>query len=154
EEFVDSIVHEAGGNPFLLEQLTHYAMTSEPGATIGITVSTMIEERIRHLPAGAGQLLDTLAVAGRPVNEDVVASAAGTEDLQLRGALRTARLVRSGGAGYGVELYHARIGETLSALLEDHERRQIHRRLAQAIEARAIDDPESLYEDYLGAGEE
>ena len=55
--------------------------------------------------------------------------------------------------GYGVELYHDRIGETLASLLDENERRQIHRRLAQAIEARGLDDPESLYEDYLGAGE-
>jgi hypothetical protein len=39
-------------------------------------------------------------------------------------------------------------------LLSEHERRQIHRRLAQAIEARGFDDPEALYEDYLGAGEQ
>ncbi|MEP6571017.1 MAG: hypothetical protein ABJC10_14700, partial [Acidobacteriota bacterium] len=30
---------------------------------------------------------------------------------------------------------------------------QIHRRLAQALEARGIDDPEALFEHYLGAGE-
>src|SRR5205823_12090228 len=40
-----------------------------------------------------------------------------------------------------------------ASLLEDAERQQIHRRLAQAIEARGLDDPEALYEDYLGAGE-
>jgi serine/threonine protein kinase len=156
DEFsVEAIVREAAGSPFLLEQLTHYAMMSEPGATIGITLGTMLEERIKQLPAGSKEFLDTLAVAGRPVNEDVAVSAAGSQgqDQQLLNALRTAQLVRSGGTGYGVELYHQRIGETLTALLAEDERRQIHRRLAQAIEARGIDDPEALYEDYLAAGE-
>ncbi len=153
---VDAIVREAAGNPFLLEQLTHYAMTSEPGATIGITLGTMLEERIKQLPAGSREFLDTLAVAGRPVNEDVAISATGSpiQDPQLLNALRTAQFVRSSGTEYGVELYHQRIGETLAALLAEDERRQIHRRLAQAIEARGLDDPEALYEDYLAAGEQ
>src|SRR5229473_2922552 len=157
DEFsIEAIVREAAGSPFLLEQLTHYAMMSEPGATIGITLGAMLEERIKQLPAGSKEFLDTLAVAGRLVNEDVAVSAAGSQgqDQQLLNALRTAQLVRSGGTGYGVELYHQRIGETLAALLAEDERRQIHRRLAQALEARGLDDPEALYEDYLAAGEQ
>lgn len=156
EPFIDSIVHEAGGSPFLLEQLTHYGMMNERAATAGITLATMLDERIRQLPPGSRQFLDTLAVARRPVNQDVAVNAAGLKDdaLKILSALRTAQFVRSGGTGYGVELYHDRIGETLASLLADDERRQIHRRLAQALEARGLDDPEALYEDYLGAGDE
>ena len=156
EPFLDSIVREAAGSPFLLEQLTHYGMMNERAATAGITLTTMLEERIGQLPAGSRQFLDTLAVARRPVNQDVALSAAGLQDdpLQLLSPLRETQFVRSGGTGYGVELYHDRIGETLVSLLSHEERRQIHRRLAQAIEARGLDDPEALYEDYLGAGEE
>jgi eukaryotic-like serine/threonine-protein kinase len=155
EPFIESIVTEAGGSPFLLEQLTHYGMMNERAATAGISLTTMLEERIRQLPAGSRALLNVLAVARRPVNEEVALSAAGLrgDPLQLLTTLRAAQFVRSGGTGYGVELYHDRIGETLASLLDDNERRQIHRRLAQAIEARGLDDPESLYEDYLGAGE-
>ena len=156
ESFVDSIVREASGNPFLLEQMSHYAMMSERAATAGITLTTMLEERIRQLPNGSRQFLDTLAVAGRPVNQDVAFSAAGLErdDTHVMNAVRGAQFVRSGGTGYAVELYHDRIGETLRLLLPDHDRRQIHRRLAQAIEAHGFDDPEALYQDYLGAGDE
>jgi serine/threonine protein kinase/tetratricopeptide (TPR) repeat protein len=156
EPFIDSIVHEAGGSPFLLEQLTHYGMMNERAATAGITLATMLDERIRQLPEGSRQFLDTLAVARRPVNQDVAVNAAGLrgDPLKLLNDLRAAQFVRSGGTGYGVELYHDRIGETLASLLDDDERRQVHRRLAQAIEARGLDDPEALYEDYLGAGEE
>jgi serine/threonine protein kinase/tetratricopeptide (TPR) repeat protein len=156
EPFIDSIVAEAGGSPFLLEQLTHYGMMNERAATAGITLATMLNERIRQLPSGSRQFLDTLAVARRPVNQDVAIRAAGLNDdaLKILSALRSAQFVRSGGTGYGVEIYHDRIGETLASLLEDEKRRQIHRRLAQALEARGLDDPEALYEDYLGAGEE
>ncbi len=156
EPFIDSIVKEADGSPFLLEQLTHYGTMNERAATAGITLSTMLNERIRQLPSGSRQFLDTLAVAGRPVNQDVAIRAAGLSDdsLKILSALRSAQFVRSGGTSYGVEIYHDRIGETLASLLGDDERRQIHRRLAQALEARGLDDPEALYEDYLGAGEE
>ena len=155
QPFVDSIVKAAGGSPFLLEQLTHYGMMNERAATAGISLPTMLEERIRQLPHGSRSLLNVLAVGRRPVNEEVALSAAGIQDdrLQLLTTLRAAQFVRSSGTGYGIELFHDRIGETLASLLDDDERRQIHRRLAQAIEARGLDDPESLYEDYLGAGE-
>ena len=156
EPFIESIVHEAAGSPFLLEQLTHYGMMNERAATAGITLATMLDERIKQLPPGSRQFLDTLAVARRPVNQDVAVSAAGLQgdEVRILNALRAAQFVRSGGTSYGVELYHNRIGETLASSLADEERRQIHRRLAQALEARGLDDPEALYEDYLGAGEE
>ncbi len=155
EPFIDSIVAEAGGSPFLLEQLTHYAMMNERAATAGITLATMLNERIRQLPSGSRQFLDTLAVARRSVNQDVAIRAAGLNEnaLKILSALRSAQFVRSGGTSFGVEIYHDRIGETLASLLGDDEQRQIHRRLAQAAEARGLDDPEALYQDYLGAGE-
>ena len=100
-------------------------------------------------------LLNTLAVAARPVNQDVAFAACGDQhhDLQILNAVRAAEFVRTGGTAYGIELHHDRIGETLRTLLPDAERKQIHRRLAQTIEARSFDDPEALYHDYLGAGE-
>ena len=155
EPFIESIVHEAAGSPFLLEQLTHYGMMNERAATAGISLTTMLEERMKQLPPGARQLLNVLAVARRPVDEAVALNASGVsgDPLQFLTPLRAAQFIRSGGTQYGIEVYHDRIGETIGSLLDDGERRQIHRRLAQTIEARGLDDPESLYEDYLGAGE-
>src|SRR5262245_54900907 len=124
ESFIDSIVNEAGGSPFLLEQLTQYGMMHARAATAGISLTTMLEERIRQLPSGSRSLLNALAVARRPVNEEVALSAAGvkSDPLQLLTTLRAAQFVRSGGTGYGVELYHDRIAETLASLIDDHER--------------------------------
>ena len=153
--FVASLVREASGNPFLLEQLTQYAMMNDRAATTGITLQTMLEERIRQLPAGSRQFLDTLAVAGRPVNQDVAFNAAGLdhEDLQILNAVRAAQFVRSGSTAYSRRTSSRAHRRNTAELLPETERRQIHRRLAQAIEARGFDDPESLYHDYLGAGE-
>ena len=153
--FVHDIVREAGGNPFLLEQLCHYASIGERPGAAGISLATMLQERIDQLPDGSRALLNMLAVAARPVDQDIAFAVCEIErdDSQILNAVRAAQFVRSAGGAYGIELYHDRIAETLSLLLSDEERRHIHRRLAQTIEARGFDDPEALYEDYLGAGE-
>ncbi len=155
EPFADAILREARGNPFLLEQLARYAATSDQTATTGITLATMLDARLRHLPPGARQFVDALAVAGRPVNPEVVYQAAelAGDELPLVSSLRAAQFLRTGGAGHTLELYHDRIREALATQLNPKKVTAIHRRLAQAIEGRGIDDPEALFEHYLGAGE-
>ena len=153
--FIEAIVKEARGNPFLLEQLGRYALTTDRSATTGITLGLMLEVRIEQLPKGARALMQTLAVAGRPINQEVAYQASGLtgDELPLISALRAAQFLRSGGSNFGIELYHDRIRETLHAQLDPPRIKQIHRRLAQTLEARSIDDPESLFEHYLGADE-
>jgi len=155
EPFTETIMLEARGNPFLLEQLARYASTSDQTATTGITLAMMLDERLRHMPTGARQFVDALAVAGRPINPEVVYQAAelSGDELPLVSSLRAAQFLRSGGAEHRLELYHDRIRHTLASQLAPNKVTQIHRRLAQAIEARGIDDPEALFEHYLGAGE-
>ena len=155
EPFSDAILNEARGNPFLLEQLARYAATSDQTATTGITLAVMLDSRLRHLPKGARQFIDALAVAGRPINPEVAYQAAELtgDELPLVSSLRAAQFLRSGGPGHTLELYHDRIRETLATQLDPKKVTQIHRRLAQALEARGIDDPEALFEHYLGAGE-
>jgi predicted ATPase len=155
DPFIESIVHESAGNPFLIEQLTHYGMMDARAATAGSTLATMLEQRMQQLPDAGRQLLNVLAVARRPVDEVVALSAAGvsSDPQELLPRLHAAQFIRSGGSQYGIEMYHDRIAETIGAMLDDSERKQIHRRLAQTIEARGLDDPEGLYEDYLGAGD-
>ncbi len=155
EPFTETILREARGNPFLLEQLARYASTSDQTATTGITLAMMLDERLRHMPTGARQFVDALAVAGRPINPEVVYQAAelSGDELPLVSSLRAAQFLRTGGTEHTLELYHDRIRHTLASQLDPKKVTQIHRRLAQAIEGRGIDDPEALFEHYLGAGE-
>jgi serine/threonine protein kinase/tetratricopeptide (TPR) repeat protein len=155
EPVVNSIVREARGNAFLLEQLARYALTSDQSATTGISLGVMLSARLSNLPKGTRQFVDALAVAGRPINPEVAYQAAGLsgDELPLMSSLRAAQFLRSGGSNYTVELYHDRIRETLVSQLDQTTVIQIHRRLAHALEARGIDDPEALFEHYMGAGE-
>jgi serine/threonine protein kinase/tetratricopeptide (TPR) repeat protein len=153
-QFSDAILGEARGNPFLLEQLARYALTSDQTATTGITLAMMLDARLSHLAKDARPFVDALAVAGRPINPEVVYQAAelSGDELQLIGSLRAAQFIRAGN-GHTIELYHDRIRETLAAQLSPNKVTRIHKRLAHAIEVRGIDDPEALFEHYLGAGE-
>ncbi len=155
EPLLASIVREARGNPFLLEQLARYASSTDQTSTTGITLSVMLESRLRHLPRGSREFVDALAVAGKPINPEVAYQASGLagDERPLISSLRAAQFLRSGGSDRTVELYHDRIRETLAAMLDRPSVIRIHRRLAQAIEARGIDDPEALFDHYLGAGE-
>ncbi|MCM3905133.1 MAG: protein kinase [Pyrinomonadaceae bacterium] len=152
---VNSIVREARGNAFLLEQLARYASTNDQAATTGISLGVMLHARLRNLPKGTRQFVDALAVAGRPINPEVAHQAAGLsgDELPLITSLRAAQFLRSGGSNHTVELYHDRIRETLASQLDQATVIQIHRRLAHTLEARGIDDPEALFEHYMGAGE-
>ena len=75
------------------------------------------------------------------------------DELPLVSFVACRPILRTGGAEHTLELYHDRIRETLATQLEPKKVTQIHRRLAQALEGRGIDDPEALFEHYLGAGE-
>ncbi len=154
-QFVESIVRESGGSPFFVEQLTRYALTAERAATTGITLAQMLDAGIRQLPTGARELLELLAVAGRPVDAEVAYQAAGLtgDERSLVTALRASHFLRSSGSVQRIELYHDRIRETISGMLDPDTVRRIHGSLVGALESRGYDDPESLFEHYLGAGD-
>jgi len=155
DSIVESIVREAQGNPFLLEQLARYALTSDQRATTGISLGVMLDARLRLLPRGARRFVDTLAIAGRPINPEIAFQASGLfgDELPLVNSLRASQFLRSVGSDHTVELYHDRIREALASRQDPDRVKRIYRRLARATEARAIEDPEALFEYYFGAGE-
>src|SRR5687768_2243964 len=152
---LEDIVREAAGSPFFIEQLSRYTLTCDE-TTRGIKLLEMIEARLGQQPAGARRFLETLSVAGRPMSSNVIHQASGVEGDEdfLISSLRAAKLLRSVDEDYGVELYHDRLREALASSLESESVRQIHRRLVQTLLVKGLDDPETLFEHYLGAGEQ
>src|SRR5262249_22982359 len=92
---VETIVREAGGSPFLVEQLARYALASTGGSASGVTLAEMLEARLKRLPPGARALLETLAVAARPVDAHLALQATGQEadERSILASLRSAHLV-------------------------------------------------------------
>jgi len=150
-----TLVREAGGNPFLIEQLAHDLSNHAPTDNRDPSLAEMLERRVRRLPEGADRFLDVLALCARPMDPEVVYDAAGLtgDERPLLAVLRSEHFVRNSGSASRVEVYHDRIRETLASRLEDENARVLHASMARTLTSRGIDDPEALYGHYRGAGE-
>ena len=148
-----SIAGESDGSPFYVWELAHAALR---GGRDEVTLTRLLEERIRGLDEGARRLLEVVAIAGGPVAQHLVAHAAeSAEPRDALATLRSQRLVRARGLSDAdtVETYHDRVRETVLAALDPSRRRELHRRVATALEGRGEGDPEQLAEHWGRAGE-
>src|SRR3989441_723088 len=156
-EAIGSIVQESGGNPFLVEQLVQHVLSSErpsPAHRSGASLKDMLEARFAQLPTGARPFMEIVAVAARPIDAAIVREAAQIPgDVgPLIARLRAEHVLRSSGSAEQVEAYHDRIRESIASQLGRDRVAHIHRRLVDVMEARGIDDPETLFEHSFGAG--
>ncbi len=155
---VDAIVREAAGNPFLVEQLVHYVALRPPNgkaATSGVSLGDVLEARLAQLPSGARMLLETLALAGQPLDAAVARDVAGLQEdeRQLVALLQAERWLKDTRSAERLELYHDGIRRALVARIDPARVQLMHLSLATAMEARRADDAETLYEHYLEAGQ-
>jgi energy-coupling factor transporter ATP-binding protein EcfA2 len=158
------IVEEAGHSPFFIEALARHAGDEgaaerdgrPPGAALPeVDLAAVVRARIEALAPGARALLDSIVVAGRPVDASVARRAAGTEAQEpaMLAALFAAHLIqRSGAAEHVVESYHDRIRVGALALLSEDAKRERHGALAEALEASGRADAEELAGHFHAAG--
>ncbi len=153
-DYAMTLARESGGNPFLLDQMARVALAvgSEEDTRL-LRLGEMLNTRIGQMPEGARELLEVLAVAGQPIDADVAYQSAGLtgDERPLVGELQLAHLLRTSASGTRIDVYHDRIREHVAHELSTAEVRTIHRSLAMSLSARGIDDPEALYEHYLGS---
>ena len=161
----ETIVRETRGNPFLIEELSRYAVhlrahASDDADATGTTVNldTLISTRLTALPESARRLLQLLAVFGRPLSLTVARRAAtlAAEELNALSILRAGHLVRIRAIDVGEELetYHDRIRETVVNGMPADQLVEHHRALAHALEAQEQPDPETLAVHHHGAGDD
>jgi hypothetical protein len=145
----DAAVQEAGGNPFFIVELVHHLRTLTAPVQGGestldgnaFRLDSMILDRVGSLPAESQRLLHVIALAGDPLPQRALATAAGlvlgSEEWE-RGisALVEESLVRRRGRQGSdvVECYHDRIREAVADSLDEATTRQLNVRLAQAVE--------------------
>ena len=143
---IDYLYARAEGNPFFTEQLVAAALAGQAGAGNGLRVPAGLPARLAELLAAragrcagdAQAVLAGLAVAGRPLGEDVLAAITGLEAGTVRRGLRelaAARLLAEDTTGGGHRPRHALLGEAVAAGLLPGERAVLHERAARALAA-------------------
>src|SRR6266571_2830554 len=141
---VDDLYGRAGGNPFFTEQLVA-AVQAGPGEDM-VRVPAGLPDRLAGLLAAragrcggdAQAVLAALAVAGRPLTEDLLGEVTGLDLQTMRAGLRelaAAQLLADTGTDGAHRPRHALLAEAVTAGLLPGERAAMHERTARALAA-------------------
>jgi ABC-type oligopeptide transport system substrate-binding subunit/predicted Ser/Thr protein kinase len=171
-ELLDGIYRETEGNPFFIEEVCKALVESgglyfEEGRwhrpsveELGIpqSVRVAIQARVARLSEQAQDTLRLAAILGRQFALDTLAQAIKADEDRLIDDLESAersQLIEqvSGEEGGTFAFAHGLIPSTLVDGLRTLQRRRLHHRAAQAIEARHPDDFEALAHHYTQAGQ-
>jgi eukaryotic-like serine/threonine-protein kinase len=153
----ESIASEAAGHPLFIDEMVRHAVTHDKRPKLRLDEA--LWARLSRLPAAERRIVALMATAGAPLWLETAARAADEEDFQKFGdhvmALRAQRLVRTSGQKRRdtIEPYHDRVRQAMMANLDDGERRDLHDRLARALEWSGQFDPESASRHWEGAGQ-
>ncbi|MBT3223978.1 MAG: AAA family ATPase, partial [Proteobacteria bacterium] len=154
-----SIADESGGSPLFIAELVRYVKredTREEASLLGLSLDQVLMSRIKTLPQSSQSLLTTVAVAGRPTQQQA-ATAASAIEVDARKAIRLLiheHLLRRGGSSTdSLVTFHDRIAEVVVAELDDQEISDHHLKLALALEAQEGADPEALFTHFSGASQ-
>jgi serine/threonine protein kinase len=152
---IDAIARESGGLPYFIHELVRFVRGgADIRAGVPIALEEVLARRVAGLPSASRSLLETIALAGRPIRQADAFEAAGVMgDATAAALLRSGHLVRSSGPGGNdlIELYHDRIRETLLARMEPAHRKECHRRLAETLQSSRGGDDEMLAVQFHGA---
>ena len=123
------------GNPFFVEELVAADLR---GGSEGLpqTLAETLAGQIAALPEPAQRLLGIVAVAGRPIGEELIAAVAERTEPEVREPLRTAvsaGVLHPDPDTGTLRLRHALLGEVVEAQLLPAERRALHERFASAL---------------------
>ena len=172
----EQIAVESGGSPLFVHELARHVRTRDPSAAAApglVSLHQVLIARLARLAPDARRLLESIAVAGRPIAQSTVFHAAGIEHgSPLIATLRAEHLIRSRAAleriGEGgivsssrpwhaehadVECFHDRIRATVVSSLSAGDTAARHAGLADALEAEGGGDIDALFVHCLGAGD-
>ena len=137
DDLVERTFARSDGNPFFVEELV--AAASAGAAHAPPTIVDIIESRLTGLSETARVVLDALAVAARPIDEELLVEVLGRAAEEIRPALREAidrHLAEVEPGGDSLRFRHALLQEVVERRLLPGERRDLHERFARAIAGR------------------
>ena len=141
---VDELFARTEGNPFFTEQLVAAALASRAEGKLRVPaglparLAELLTARADRCAGGARAVLAGLAVAGRPLGEDLLAAVTGLDPGAVRQGLRelaAIRLLAEDTAGGGHRPRHALLAEAVADGLLPGERAVLHERTARALAA-------------------
>jgi ATP/maltotriose-dependent transcriptional regulator MalT len=138
---VDELYARGEGNPFFTEQLVAAAWPQGglgSAARLPARLAELLVTRAARCTGAARTVLSALAVAGRPLGEDLLAVIGELPVGDVRHGLRelsAARLLADPGAGGEQRPRHALLAEAVAAELLPGERVGFHERTAMALQA-------------------
>lgn len=149
-----AIARESRGNPFLLSELARWSVARPAGGPEATTLDDVIRDRAAALGATAQNILQVVAIAGRPTPQQHVLAAAGEAKTTVIDDLRRAALVRVGGSrgAATVEPFHDRIRECVVNWPSPAEAAALHGRLADALARDPATEPQDLAHHLHGSG--
>jgi signal transduction histidine kinase/tetratricopeptide (TPR) repeat protein len=153
EPAVQTIIEHARGNPFMAAAILHGLV--ETGALVSGSdgwslvphalaelqasdrVANIVAVRLTRLPDAPGRLLTVGAVLGRTFDPALAGKLARIEPRQAVQMVEEyrGRLVWADAAGTSFTFFHDKIREALLGRLSEQERRDLHRRAAERIQA-------------------
>lgn len=151
------IAAEGRGSPFFLGELVRQALSARRKGidpTV-LTLSQTVDSHVSQLSAKARDVLNVLAVAGRPMAAQLAMDAAHATHEAVDTLLfeRLARTARASAHSRVLECYHDKIRESVADALAPDALRRIHASLAAALSADADAAPEHLALHFHGAGD-
>jgi adenylate cyclase len=156
EELHRLVASRAEGNPFFIEELLQAllevdaleiegeeAILAEVPVEIPDTVQGTIQARMDRLGPAERSVLQQASVLGRTFAEDILSTVAAADVSSALASLSRSQLLVPEGDGRWI-FKHALIQEVAYQTLLVRERRDLHRRTAEALQQRAGDDPDVL----------
>ena len=146
---IDGLYARAEGNPFFTEQLVAAALGDRAGAELGVPsglpprLASLLAARAQRCAGDAQLVLAVLAVAGRPLGEDLVKAMTGLDAAVARQALRelaAARLLAEDPVGVVYRPRHALLADAVADGLLPGERIELHERIAAVLQAGGDDE--------------
>jgi serine/threonine protein kinase/tetratricopeptide (TPR) repeat protein len=156
--FLHFLAAQTEGNPFFVaeylraavaEQLIsrrsgtwHISARDEYGSlALPGTIRDLVDRRLDRLRALAQRIAEAMAVLGRGAPEShLVAMCGETEDDALEGVAELIEQHVFESTADGIRFAHDKLRETAYARIDRDRRRALHRRAAEAIEQRCVDD--------------
>jgi tetratricopeptide (TPR) repeat protein len=152
---IERVSREAGGHPMFFHEILRHLELAGGGGEAGTTLDDALSARVALLQQDARALLEVVCIAGAPITLDVASQATrldGTAVTRAVGSLRVATLVRETQRGrvIALEPYHDRVREAVGGRIPDSLRRELHARIAYALEAaHEPRDPQLLLRNFL-----